>query len=104
MFRWAWTAPASTVKGGLAEHFGASYITRQSSDGVKLEVFESGETSEKITGSGEFCGGGSSRAQDGGSHGRQPHPGSNSTVTAEVNRVRAILGESRRPRARATRN
>ena len=48
------------VKHGLAEHFGDSYIPRQSSDGVKLEVFERGETSEKITGSGEFCVGGSS--------------------------------------------
>ena len=47
------------VKDGLAAHFGDSYIPRQSGGGVKLEVFEPGETSEKITGSGEFCVGGS---------------------------------------------
>ena len=48
------------VKDGLAEHFGDCYIPRQSGDAVKLAVFERGETSEKITGSGEFCVGGSS--------------------------------------------
>ena len=47
------------VKNGLAKRFGDNYIPRQSGDGVKLEVFEPGETSEKITGSGEFCVGGS---------------------------------------------
>ena len=48
------------VKDGLAEHFGDCYIPRQSGDAVELAVFERGETSEKITGSGEFCVGGSS--------------------------------------------
>ena len=47
------------VKDGLAEHFGDSYIPRPSDGVVKLEVFERGETSEKINGSGEFCVGGS---------------------------------------------
>lgn len=47
------------VKDGLAEHFGDSYIPRPSDGVVKLEVFDSGETSEKVTGSGEFCVGGS---------------------------------------------
>jgi len=47
------------VKDGLAEHFGDSYIPRPSGGGVKLEVFDRGESSEKITGSGEFCVGGS---------------------------------------------
>lgn len=48
------------VKDGLAERFGDNYIPRQSGGGVKLEVFEGGGTSEKVTGSGEFCVGGSS--------------------------------------------
>ena len=48
------------VKDGLAEHFGDSYIPREIDGVVKLEVFERGETSEKITGAGEFCVGGSS--------------------------------------------
>ena len=48
------------VKDGLAAHFGDSYVPRESDDGVRLEVFDRGETSEKITGSGEFCVGGSS--------------------------------------------
>ena len=47
------------VKDGLAEHFGDSYIPRPSGGAVKLEVFDRGETSEKIAGSGEFCVGGS---------------------------------------------
>jgi len=47
------------VKEGLAEHFGDGYIPRLSDGTFKLAVFERGETSEKITGSGEFCVGGS---------------------------------------------
>ena len=47
------------VKDGLAEHFGDSYIPRPAGGVVKLEVFDRGESSEKITGSGEFCVGGS---------------------------------------------
>ena len=90
------------VKDGLAEHFGDSYIPRPSGGTIKLEVFDRGETSEKIAGSGEFCVGGfhwrhrhhggrlrtfrtdalerrrtrrrpHSRAQDRRTHGRQPH-------------------------------
>ena len=47
------------VKDGLAEHFGDSYIPRLSDGAVKLQVFDRGATSEKITGAGEFCVGGS---------------------------------------------
>ena len=47
------------VKDGLAERFGDSYIPRQSGGVVELGVFDRGETSEKVTGSGEFCVGGS---------------------------------------------
>ena len=48
------------VKDGLAEQFGDSYIPRLSGGDVELGVFDRGKTSEKITGSGEFCVGGSS--------------------------------------------
>ena len=48
------------VKDGLAEHFGDSYVPRETDAGVRLAVFDRGEASEKITGSGEFCVGGSS--------------------------------------------
>ena len=47
------------VKDGLAERFGDCYMPRQSDGVVRLGVFERAETSEKITGSGEFCVGGS---------------------------------------------
>ena len=47
------------VKDGLANHFGDSYIPRPTDEGVKLAAFDRAETSEKITGSGEFCVGGS---------------------------------------------
>ncbi len=48
------------VKDGLAEHLGDSYMPRPTGDAVELAVFERGDTSEKITGAGEFCVGGSS--------------------------------------------
>ncbi|MYD96080.1 MAG: beta-lactamase family protein [Gammaproteobacteria bacterium] len=47
------------VKEGLVERFGDCYIPRRSGGVVKLVVFDRGETSEKVTGSGEFCVGGS---------------------------------------------
>ena len=47
------------VKDGLADHFGDSYIPLPSDDGVELVAFDRAATSEKITGSGEFCVGGS---------------------------------------------
>ena len=48
------------VKDGLAEHFGDSYVPRETDGVVKLEVADHAATSEKVTGSGEFCVGGSS--------------------------------------------
>ena len=47
------------VKDGLADHFGDSYIPRPSDDSIELVAFDRADTSEKITGSGEFCVGGS---------------------------------------------
>ena len=47
------------VKDGLARRFGDCYIPRLSGGAVKLDVFDHRETSEKVTGAGEFCVGGS---------------------------------------------
>ncbi len=48
------------VKKGLEEHFGDSYVPREIDGRMQLVAFDKGETSEKITGAGEFCVGGSS--------------------------------------------
>ena len=48
------------VKQGLVEHFGDSYIPQRADAGFRLGEFDRAESSEKVTGSGEFCVGGSS--------------------------------------------